>query len=205
MIKSINGTSNKQDLIFLERTGYTLDFLYKKYYPKLVYNLREKCKNHEKAEEYATEAFYIAMEKIEQYDKERGEFSTWLFRIGHNLFLIEINREKRNRVMSMDDELDSEGSTLKDYLSYEDSSDEEIEIQNIDELKSKIIKKSLHYINPELAEVIILRDIQGYSYKEISELLDINMNTLKSRIRQARLDLMYMSREAFKELDNLLN
>lgn len=204
MIRDNKQITNEQDLIFLEKTGFTLDFLFKKYYPKLVYNLGEKCRDRERAEEYATDAFYIAMQKIEQYDKTRGDFSTWLFRIGQNEFLMDVNKKTRDKVTSMDTELDSEGTTLKDFISIESDDNLELNIQNVNHIKCKILIDSLDYISPEYAEVIRLRDIEGYSYKEIAEILDIKINTLKSRIRNARRMLINITKEKLETVEKLL-
>lgn len=204
MIDNARLVTNEQDLIFLEKTGYTLDFLYKKYYPKLIYNLNEKCRCRDKSEEYANDAFFMAMNKIDQYDEKKGEFSTWLFAIAHNVFLIDKNKEVRDNVTSMDVEIDGEGTTIKDFLASDSEDTSELEFQNINILKAKILIKNLSYIKPEYAEVIRLRDIEERSYKEITEILNINMNTLKSRIRNARLELIMISQHLIDKLDNLL-
>lgn len=205
MINREQTIKNEQDVIFLERTGQTLDQLYRKYYPKLKYNLREKLNgNDELAEEFTSNAFFTAMNKIDQYDRTRAEFSTWLFKIAHNLFLIDLKVKKSENTISMDVETDSEGTTIKDFLGTTRDEIEEVDIQNINTLKAKILVENLSKLKPDYAEVIRLRDIEEYSYNNIAEKLDINLNTLKSRIRNARKELIEISKDAFDKLDNLL-
>ena len=78
---------SEQEKIFKERTGKDFSTLYQKYYPKLIYFTSRICNDVQKAEDISTDSFMIALEKIEMYQKEKSQFSTWLFTIAKNLSL----------------------------------------------------------------------------------------------------------------------
>lgn len=54
---------------------------------------------------------------------------------------------------------------------------------------SRFLREGLAALSPELKEAIILRDLEGMAYQEISELLGIPEGTVKSRINRGRLEL----------------
>ena len=85
----------EQEKLFKERTGKEFSFFYKKYYPKLIYYTSKMCNNQQKAEDVSTDSFLIAFEKIDKYDIDKSQFSTWLFTIAKNLMLQEIKTQKK--------------------------------------------------------------------------------------------------------------
>jgi len=68
----------EQEKLFRERTGKDFSFFYTKYYPKLIYYTSRMCNDPQKAEDISTDSFLIAFEKIDKYEKEKSQFSTWL-------------------------------------------------------------------------------------------------------------------------------
>jgi len=104
----------EQEKIFKERTGKDFSTLYQKYYPKLIYFTSRICRDLQKAEDISTDSFMIALEKIEKYEKEKSQFSTWLFTIAKNLTLQDIKLEKRS--ISLDVEYDDEGKIVEEVM-----------------------------------------------------------------------------------------
>ena len=82
--------------LFVEKTGKDFSTLYKKYYPKLIYYTSKLCNDPQKTEDIATDSFMTAFEKIEKYDDEKAQFSTWLFTIAKNLALQAIKNDKKS-------------------------------------------------------------------------------------------------------------
>ena len=86
----------------------------------------------------------MALEKISKYDKEKSQFSTWLFTIAKNITLQNIKEQKRN--VSMDNEIDSDGTTMKDFIEGdiydEDTNAQEdiIDERNLPAGEEKIVK-----------------------------------------------------------------
>ena len=186
-----------QEEVFQQRTGKNFSFFYEKYYPKLIYYTNKMCKNPQKAEDISTDAFLIAFEKIDKYEKDKSQFSTWLFTIAKNLTLQAIKEEKKT--MSLDVEIDEEGTTIKDFLQEEPVSD----IFPVFEMKGEIMLKHISKLKEPYREVIEMREIQNMAYKDIASKLGLNESTLKSRIRNGRILLMKSTEKEFNQLDAL--
>ena len=188
----------EQEKLFKERTGKDFTFFYNKYYPKLIYYTSRMCKDRQKAEDISTDSFLIAFEKIHKYEKEKSQFSTWLFTIAKNLMLQDIKNSKKT--MSLDIEVDEEGTTMKDFLHDEESGQY---IQDLIQEKSKIMVGHISKLKEPYRQVIEMREIQKMSYKDIADTLGMNLSTLKSRIRNGRSILIEQSLKEFEMLDEM--
>ena len=188
----------EQEQLFKERTGKDFTFFYKKYYPKLIYFTSQMCKDPQKAEDISTDSFLIAFEKIEKYEKEKSQFSTWLFTIARNLMLQDMKTSKKT--MSLDVEIDEEGTTMKDFLQ-EEVSDEFL--HDIVTKKSEILKDHIIKLKEPYRSVIEMREIQKMAYKDIADKLGRNLSTIKSQIRNGRAILISESEKQFEVLDDM--
>jgi RNA polymerase sigma-70 factor (ECF subfamily) len=196
---ALQNTTTQQELLFKQRTGETFAFFYEKFYPRLVYNINGITQDEYLAEDVATEAFIKAFEKIEQYEKGKAQFSTWLFTIARHLALQELKQGKKT--MSMDTELDDEGTTMKDFIQEEEDNDEFLFTLN--NKKAEIIKREIQKLKDPYKTVIEMREIQKMQYKDIADALGRNLSTVKSQIRNARTLLMKASEKEFKILDEM--
>ena len=149
--------------IFKQRTGNDFTFFYKKYYPKLIYYTSKFCNNSQKAEDVTTESFITAFEKIEKYEKEKAQFSTWLFTIARNLLLQDIKNTKK--VTSLDNELDDEGTTLKDFLQEEDDNSN---TNFVSDRKAEIMINHMSSLKEPYRRVIEMRELKNMAYKNIA-------------------------------------
>ena len=61
----------------------------------------------------------------------------------------------------------------------------------------KLVRDAISRLSPEAREVVMLRDIEGYSYEEISEITGLGIGTVKSRINRARSQLREMLKEVY--------
>ena len=188
----------EQEQLFKERTGKDFTFFYKKYYPKLIYFTSQMCKDPQKAEDISTDSFLIAFEKIEKYDKEKSQFSTWLFTIARNLMLQDMKTSKKT--MSLDVEIDEEGTTMKDFLQEEESDEF---LHDIVTKKSEILKDHIIKLKEPYRSVIEMREIQKMAYKDIADKLGRNLSTIKSQIRNGRAILISESERQFEVLDDM--
>jgi RNA polymerase sigma-70 factor (ECF subfamily) len=195
-----NKTFGEQEEIFKERTGKEFIFLYKKYYPKLIYFVSRIVVDLQRSEDIATDAFMIALQKIEMYEKEKAQFSTWLFTIGRNLALQNIKLE--NRSISLDVEFDDEGTTLKDFIQQSESQEE---YYNIFTKKADVVKRHISGLKEPYKTVIEMREIDRMAYKDIADKLGKNLSTIKSQIRNGRQILAEQSEREFKEIDNMFS
>lgn len=173
--KGIN-TFNEQEKIFKERTGKDFAFFYNKFYPKLIFFTNEKCKDIEKAEFFTTQSFLTALEKIDKYEKEKSQFSTWLFTIAKNIVLQHLKDLKKMNTVSIDQELDEEGTTLKDFIP---EHEENQHVHFVTDRKAEIIRKYISELKEPYKKVIELREIHKMSYKDIAIQLPIYEFTKK--------------------------
>lgn len=164
---------SEQEKIFKERTGKDFSTLYQKYYPKLIYYTSKICKDLQKAEDISTDSFIIALEKIDRYEKDKAQFSTWLFRIARNLALQDLKIEKRS--ISLDIEFDDEGTTLKDFIQETESNEA---IYNVYGKKVDVLKKHISTLKEPYKTVIEMREIKKMVYRDIASAMgvDVEMN-----------------------------
>ena len=189
---------SEQEKLFREKTGKEFTQLSSKYYPKLIYFTSRICNDPQKAEDLSTDSFMIALDKIEKYDKEKSQFSTWLFTIAKNLTLQDIKSERKK--ISLDVEFDEEGTTMKDFIQEEES---DLNIQNISDRKAEIIKKYMDTLKEPYRTVIEMREIKKMAYQDIADKLDRNLSTIKSQIRNGRHLLISQSRVEFEDIDEM--
>jgi RNA polymerase sigma-70 factor (ECF subfamily) len=189
---------SEQEKVFKERTGKDFATLYQKYYPKLIYFTSRICKDLQKAEDISTDSFMIALEKIDKYEKEKSQFSTWLFTIAKNLTLQNIKLENRN--ISLDIEFDDEGTTLKDFIQEEESREF---VHDVYRQKAEVMKKHISELKEPYKTVIIMREIDRMQYKDIADSLGKNLSTIKSQIRNGRQILIENTEKEFFKIDEM--
>ena len=189
---------SEQEKVFRERTGKDFSTLYTKYYPKLVYFTSKITNDQQRAEDISTDSFMAAFEKIEKYEKEKSQFSTWLFTIAKNLALQDLKVEKKT--MSLDVEFDEEGTTMKDFIQEEESEEYLHELTN---KKADIMKRQIATLKEPYRKVIEMREIKKMQYKDIADELDLNLSTVKSQIRNGRSILIKETLKEFEMLDDM--
>lgn len=126
--------------------------------------------------------------------KENSSFSTWVYRITSNTCLDELRKRKKTISTTV---IGDEGEEFEIQ-----APDSERSIDDIVESREAVyaIRSCILELAPENRIIIILRDIYGYSYEEISNILTINVGTVKSRLNRARnlLKEKIKKREPFK-------
>jgi RNA polymerase sigma-70 factor (ECF subfamily) len=140
-----------------------------------------------------------AFEKIEKYEKEKSQFSTWLFTIAKNLALQDLKTDKKT--MSLDIEFDDEGTTMKDFIQ-EDEGDNFM--HEVHAKKAEIMKKHIKNLKSPYRDVIEMRELKRMSYKDISDQLNLNLSTVKSQIRNGRAILVRETKKEFDAIDEML-
>ncbi|MRH43828.1 RNA polymerase sigma factor SigW [Aquibacillus halophilus] len=137
--------------------------------------------NSHEAEDLAQEAFIRAYVNIHSFDTRR-KFSTWLYRIATNITIDRIRKKKPDYFLDAQikgtDGLDMYSQLPADQPLPEDEV-ESIELQNY--IQEEIMKLPAKY-----RSVIALRFVDELSLNEISEVLDIPVGTVKTRIHRGR-------------------
>jgi RNA polymerase sigma-70 factor (ECF subfamily) len=122
-----------------------------------------------------------------------AKFSTWIYTIAGNLAKTEYRRQRRRNFFSISDY----GEEHKTYDIPDDSHRPDISADS--GIKDEIIQKALMKVNVTYREAVILRDIEGMSYEEISEILGVNEGTVKSRINRGRAQLQKLLKHIYNE------
>jgi len=133
--------------------------------------------NQDDALELAQETFVRAFENLKNFES-RSSFSTWLYRIAANLSIDFWRREGRYNVLRGEDaenELRRLPSSQGD--SYKAASRTEL---------GERLKDALEQLTPEHRAVVLLREVEGLSYDEISDVLQCPRGTVMSRLHYAR-------------------
>jgi RNA polymerase sigma-70 factor (ECF subfamily) len=151
-------------------------------YSKKVYNLALNfAGNSDDASDITQDIFLKVYNNIQKF-QDGSNFTAWLLRLAKNHCIDHWRKNKYNRMKS---ELD-DSIKVEDDLAPIPISPEENLIKSSD---AEFLRQKLLLLPPDLRTLIIMRDIQDYSYQEISENLDIPLGTTKSRINRARTKL----------------
>ncbi|MEA3500133.1 MAG: sigma-70 family RNA polymerase sigma factor [Candidatus Marinimicrobia bacterium] len=136
----------------------------------------------ESAEDIVQDTFLKLYTSADMY-KEIAKFSTWIFTIAANLAKTELRKRKRRKIFSISDM----GFDDKDYEIPSESNVPEKSISSKHQMK--YILKAVHQLEEPFKSTLILRDIQELSYEEVSNIVDVSIGTVKSRINRGRLKL----------------
>jgi len=125
----------------------------------------------------------IKLYQKKHYYKEIAKFSTWLYTIAKNLANTELRKRKQRKTTLL-------SQFSKDDKTYDLPSNDPEPGQEIQTaIVNKIIRDAVDQLSEKFKIVIVLRDIQGLSYEDISEIINVPTGTVKSRINRARLQL----------------
>ena len=137
--------------------------------------------NAEDALDASQDAFIKAYTGISKFRGD-AKFSVWMYRITYNICLDKLRRTKRRPVLPLEREEDEPELQIPD-------SSPSPEERLISRETALLVQRGLDTLSPKLRSVLILREVSGLSYTEISAVTGINEGTVKSRINRARASL----------------
>ena len=157
--------------------------------------------DHDEARDVAQETFTRGLDKIDSF---RGDASpyTWLFRIATNLSISRLRKVQRRRTFSLDRPPagSSSGTSTRGGTDHEDQASslgnrmaateqatpaEEMERHE----RNQKVLEALGRLDAEYRAVLVMRDIEGFDYQQMADVLGLPLGTLKSRLFRARLAL----------------
>lgn len=151
--------------------------LVEQYYPR-IYNIALGIMGTQDMAEDASQNALIKMYRSVGSFKFQSKFSTWVYRITTNVCMDELRKNKRKASVSMED-LNQGGVDIKDTA-------ETPEDSLIADERGQILHRGIASLKSDHKQIIVLRDINGFSYSEIAEILKCSEGTVKSRISRAR-------------------
>jgi RNA polymerase sigma-70 factor (ECF subfamily) len=157
-----------------------------KKHQKRMFNIAYRMMgNYEEASEIVQDALVAAYRGIKNF-KAKAKFSTWLYTIVINLSknrLKQVRAQLHRERYSIDNPvLTNEGQIHGEPASSEPSALETLEKRDIQQK----VQACINSLDDEFREVLVLRDIQGFSYDEIGDVLKVPEGTVKSRLFRAR-------------------
>lgn len=151
-------------------------------YEKKIYNIALRyCNNSHDAMDISQEVFLRVYRFLPKFNGE-SQFSTWIYRITMNV-CHDISGKK-----NVITELSLDGKTEDDEDYQIEVSDERFSPEKQLEKKElrEIIKKGIESLDESYRDAVIMRDVNGLSYEDIAEVLQIGVGTVKSRIARGR-------------------
>lgn len=150
--------------------------------------------NREDAAEITQEAFTRGLEKLSDFRGDSGPY-TWLFRIAMNAAVSRIRRSSRRRTVSLDamdapeggrggggsgrgrftDSLPGRGITPSESAQMSEA--------------HRAVVGALNQLDPEYRALLVMRDLEGFDYRQMADVLGLPLGTLKSRLFRARMAL----------------
>jgi len=151
--------------------------------------------NREDAEDVVQDAFLKAYENLEQFQGQ-SKFYTWLVRIAVNEALMKLRRRRPERMVSLDQEVQTEEDSMPREVA--DWSPNPEQLYNQAELRD-ILGKTIQGLPPSFRTVFVLRDVEGLSTEETAQALELSVPAVKSRLLRARLQLRERLNRYFKK------
>jgi RNA polymerase sigma-70 factor (ECF subfamily) len=138
--------------------------------------------NAQDAQDLAQDVFIQAFRKINSFRGD-ADFGTWLHRIAVNLWINQFRKNNKLSVVSYDEPVSTgDGEMTRELITTEDSPQELVEASE----RAFIVQSALAKLPEEFKVVIVLRDLEGYRYEEIAEMVSCSLGTVKSRINRGR-------------------
>jgi len=168
------------------KAGQTQSYgeLVRRYQDRIFNTCWRICGHLEDARDLTQEAFLKAFENLDGYRHESG-FYTWIFRVATNLAISHRRSAGRRRAL-----LDGQSGAARsqaDALVRRMESEGNVPHESGDE--SGRVAAMLQTLDDDHRAVVVLRDIEGFDYQEIAEILGVPAGTVKSRLHRARMSL----------------
>jgi RNA polymerase sigma-70 factor, ECF subfamily len=176
LIKAQEGDFESFENIYKETSGF-------------VYNVALRIVNNKQdAEEVVQDVFLNIYHNLRGF-RFQSSFRTWAYRIAVNCAINHVKKmgREKNRVKEYGNNLMQVGQTSQ-----------EPEIDKLNDGQERIISSLLGVLDVNQRACIVLRNIEGLSYQEISSTLKININTVRSRLKRAREKLLSFGKEGIK-------
>jgi len=193
---------NELERNFELKTGLNFQEFYKKQKIKLTWYLSKWTGDLSTAEDFADEAFIQALNCVNGYNREKSQVHTWLYTIAVNFIKKDYEDRKKLPTTSMDKEIVN-NSNMVSNLPYDDGIRNN-DYHNENCKKAQIVKDAIYNLSEKhhkYKTVLIMREIENMSYKDISDILNLNENTIKSQIKMGRQIIVNKVSKKFDYID----
>ena len=191
-LESLEGLSPDETL-FVQRLRSNEDSAYdelvRTYHAPLYHVACRMLRDPGEAADVTQDVFVKVFRNIGRF-RGQSSLKTWIFKIGFREVLNRVRwsrRRWRQFTVSLEGRPGSEDGDSEAVQIADSSLSPEAELQRRE--RSDAIQQALGKLSVEHRSIVVLRDIQGFSYNEISEILGVSPGTVKSRLARARTDL----------------
>lgn len=151
--------------------------------------------NSEEAEEVVQDAFVKVHQNLDRF-RNQASFGAWVFKIAHNICMdVQRNRHRKRglRVLAFDPQstLDSEttaDSHTQTVSQIADPSMNPAQKLEFDE-QEEVVSKALSALPEPQRTVLILFDVEGFTYQEVAEIIGSSVGTVRSRLHYGRIKM----------------
>lgn len=165
-----------------------LEGLIDRHKEKIFTSIMMFVKDKYKAEDIFQDTFIKVVHTLRSGNyKEEGKFSPWVMRIAYNLCVDSFRKSKRTPTITTGEDFD-----IFNVLNFSDDNAEDRIIR--DETHEKV-RKLVDMLPPEQKQVVILRHYSNLSFKEISDLTGVSINTALGRMRYALINMRKLVEE----------
>jgi len=179
-----------QDLVLAARSGKERAYreLIDRYQRPVFSLVFRMVRDRERAEDLAQETFVKVFNNLDRYDP-KYKFSSWIFKIANNLTIDALRRKELDTV-SLDGSRNArtaeEADSSRITVASEDENPEELlEAKQLGEE----IGEAIGELRAEYRTAVVLRHVEGLSYEEIAEIMEVPLGTVKTYIHRARHEL----------------
>jgi RNA polymerase sigma-70 factor (ECF subfamily) len=154
-----------------------------RYRNPIVNYLYRFLNDYEEAIDLAQETFVRVYFAIDRYHTGYA-FSTYIYRIATNLAISELRRRKRRRLLSLTGLFQSEADDITEFQPKDERQLQDDDL--VEDEQNRVIARAIAALPEKYRVPIILRDVEGRSYEEIAEIMELGLGTTKSRISRGR-------------------
>ncbi len=150
--------------------------LIRMYYDEIYIYVYNYTLNKEIALDLTQEIFMRVLKKLKTYQSSKGSFKNWLYQVAHN-YVMNYFKTKgyKDKLVQLEMEQFAEDFNILDNF--------------INKENELLLSSAILRLNHKYREIIIMRYYEDYSIKEIANTLNINENTVKTRLRRGLSEL----------------
>ncbi len=184
MVRSASGEADDLALVRAVRDGDAAAYrgLVERYQTRVYHLVFGMVRNREDAKDLTQDAFVKAFRSLHTF-REDSRFYTWIYRIAMNLTIDFVRRRAKGPVAGADEDVAvRDGTGAVDEIHHNESPRKALERK---ELQGAILD-AMSKLPEDQRQVVLLREVEGLSYKEIAEIVGVPEGTVMSRLFYGR-------------------
>ncbi len=186
---------NDEELIlsFQEGDNNAYNELVRRYKDRLVNFVYRYVGNYDDCEDIVQDTL-VKLYVSKHLYKEIAKFSTWIYTIAINLAKTKVIKKQKYKVFSLSTAYEDED---KEFDIKDEAYLPDVDANSM--FQEKHIQKALNSIPENYRKLVILRDVEDFSYEEICDMTGLPMGTVKSRINRGREKLQKLLKDIYRE------